>query len=512
MEQIQHPEQHEPATAATGPAEGYRASPNGKANAAQSRRLVIPTPSLVVLVGPAGSGKSTFARTHFRPTEVLSSDFFRALLTDSEADQSASHEAFALLHQVADARLRRGKLTVIDATNTTAESRAPLLALAQAHHLPAVAIIFDLPLRTCLAWDAARPERHVGAEVITRQYQQLQRNRGQLLREPFVLREWIRSPEELARCIVIRRPLDCDRRDLHGPFDIIGDVHGCLPELLTLLDRLGYRVEQTTARDGQPRFRVRHPQGRKLVFVGDLTDRGPDNPNVLRLVMDAVEERRALMVMGNHDRKLQRYLTGQDVLIAHGFEITVAQLATEPPAFRERVRRFLAKLPNHLVLDGGRLVVAHAGLPAEYHGRSSPVVRRIALFGVTTGERDAQGLPIRVNWALDYRGRAIVVYGHTPVVTPVWVNQTIDIDTGCVFGNALTALRYPEREIVSIPAQRAYATPPRPLLQPEDLLKPILLPSADEELSDEDAANLNEREQPALPAPAVQQQPAESPQ
>jgi len=165
------------------------------------------------------------------------------------------------------------------------------------------------------------------------------------------------------------------------------------------------------------------------------------------------------------------------VQIAHGFEVTVEQLEGESPEFKQRVRNFLRRLPHHLVLDGGRLVVAHAGLPEEYQGRDSPAVRRIALFGVTSGEVDERGLPIRVNWAREYRGRAYVVYGHTPVTDAVWINRTLNIDTGCVFGNRLTALRYPEMEVVSVQAHHVYAVPPRRLLEPRELAEhQFLLP------------------------------------
>ncbi len=441
------------------------------------RRIVVPALSLVLLVGPSGAGKSTFARMHFRPTEILSSDAFRAMIADDEGDQTATREAFQLLHQVAEARLRRGRLTVVDATNTRREARLPLLELARRYHVPCVAIVFDYPREVYLRHDRQRAGRHVGPDVIERQLRQLEENRSLLLEEPFQRRYWIRSPEEAATAIVVRRPLPCDRRWWHGPFDIVGDIHGCFDELVELLERLGYRVSERHLSNGERQYQLSHPEGRRVVFVGDLVDRGPKIVPVLRLVMAACGRGRAAAVMGNHDRKLLRYLEGHSVRIAHGFETTVEQLEGESAEFKARVRNFLQRLPHHLVLDEGRLVVAHAGLPEEYQGRDSPVVRRIALFGVTTGEVDERGLPIRLNWARDYRGRAIVVYGHTPVTEAVWVNRTIDIDTGPVFGNRLTALRYPELEIVSVPAHYAYAVPPRRLLTPDELLEqPLLLP------------------------------------
>lgn len=458
----------------------------------RQRRLVVPELALVLLIGPSGSGKTTFARRHFRPTEVLSSDFFRALVSDDEADQTASRDAFEVLHLVAEKRLRRGRLTVIDATNTTAEARARLLALAEQNHVPAVALVFDLPLEVYLQRDAMRPGRRVGEPVISRQFRQLAANRGRILREPFAHRYWLRSVEEIEHAVVVRRPLCSDKRSWHGPFDIVGDVHGCFTELCDLLQTLGYRVERVGSPSGEVGFRVAHPAGRRLVFIGDLVDRGPDSVSVLRLAMDAVRRAKALCVLGNHDRKLMRYLEGQEVKVAHGFERTLEQIEGETETFRRRVLSFLRRWSSHYVLDEGRLVVAHAGLPEEFHGRCSPTVRRIALFGVTTGRRDEQGLPERINWALSYRGRALVVYGHTPVQEAVWVNRTINIDTGCVFGHKLTALRYPELELVSVPARAAYYPAPRALLTPEDLQRPLLLPAADEMTPEEVAVAAGE--------------------
>src|SRR5262249_49123112 len=119
----------------------------------------------------------------------------------------------------------------------------------------------------------------------------------------------------------------------------------------------------------------------------------------------------------------------------------------------------------HYVLDDAKLVVAHAGLKAELQGRGSGAVREFCLYGETTGETDEFGLPVRYNWAADYRGRAMVVYGHTPVPAAEWVNRTICVDTGCVYGGALTALRYPEKELVSVEAARVYYESAKPNLE-----------------------------------------------
>ncbi|HVG00173.1 MAG TPA: polynucleotide kinase-phosphatase, partial [Chloroflexia bacterium] len=198
-----------------------------------------------------------------------------------------------------------------------------------------------------------------------------------------------------------------------------------------------------------------------------LVDRGPDTPGVLRLVLGMVEGGAALCVPGNHDVKLMRALRGKQVQVAHGLAQSLAQLAEEPEEFRQKVADFIDKLVGHYVLDDGRLVVAHAGLREEMQGRASGAVREFALYGETTGETDEFGLPVRYNWAAEYRGRAMVVYGHTPVPDPEWLNNTINIDTGCVMGGKLTALRYPERELVSVPARHTYYQSPRPFLAEE---------------------------------------------
>jgi protein phosphatase len=417
--------------------------------------LKIPKLSLVVLVGVSGSGKSTFAARHFRPTEVLSSDAFRGLVGDDENDQSVTAAAFEALHAVAAQRLKLGRLTVIDATNVQLDARRPLLALAREHHVLPVAIVLDVPEQVCVQRNEARPDRTFGAGVVRRQRSALARSAGRLEREGFRRVFRLCEVAEIDGAEVVREPAWSDLSDRTGPFDIVGDVHGCLDELTALLEKLGYRPGE----DGVPR----HPAGRTAVFLGDLVDRGPGTPGVLRTVMGMAAAGAAICVPGNHEAKLLRAMRGRDVRVSHGLAESLAQLVGEPEEFRSQVVAFLDGLVSHHVLDSGRLVVAHAGLREEMHGRASAAVRAFALYGETTGETDEFGLPVRYPWAQDYRGRALVVYGHTPVPEAVWVNNTICLDTGCVFGGRLTALRYPERELVSVPARRVYYEPVRPL-------------------------------------------------
>jgi protein phosphatase len=421
--------------------------------------LAIPELSLVALVGVSGSGKSTFASRNFGRYEVVSSDFCRGLVSDDENDQAATKDAFDVLNYIAGKRLAAGRLTVVDATNVQPDARRSLVALARAHDVLPVVIVLDIPTEICMKRNAARPERSFGADVVRRQHDQLRRGLRNLQREGFRTVHVLRSVDEVESAGIERQKLLTDYRDRSGPFDVIGDVHGCRAELETLLERLGYQV----VRDAAERpVDAAHPDGRTAVFVGDLVDRGPDSPGVLRLVMGMVSHGHALAVPGNHEHKLVRALDGKRVQVSHGLEQTLAQLAAEPPEFTAQVREFCSGLVSHLVLDAGRLVVAHAGLKEAYHGRASGRVRSFALYGDTTGETDEYGLPVRYPWANDYRGQAMVLYGHTPVPALEWVNNTLCLDTGCVFGGRLTALRYPEQEIVSVDAERVWYQPARP--------------------------------------------------
>ncbi|KRB36597.1 polynucleotide kinase-phosphatase [Microbacterium sp. Root180] len=423
--------------------------------------LDIPALSLVVLIGASGSGKSTFAREHFGAYETLSSDVFRGLVANDEADQSATSAAFDALQYVAAKRLDAGLLTVIDATSVQPDARRRLIDLAKAHDVLPVAIVFDLPESVGIARNAERTDRDIPVGVVKRQSDQLRRSMRHLTKEGFRKVHVLRSPEDVASATITRTRLLNDRSDERGPFDAIGDVHGCRSELETLLTRLGYEIERDA--HGRP-VDARHPEGRRVIFLGDLVDRGPDVVGVLRLAMGMVGSGNALAVPGNHEAKLVRALRGAQVSVSHGLEETLAQLAGESEEFREQVAAFCYDLVSHLVLDDGRLVVAHAGLKEQYHGRASGRVRAFALYGETTGETDEFGLPVRYPWAQDYRGKAVVLYGHTPVPTVEWVNNTACLDTGCVFGGALSAMRYPEREIVSVPAEQVWYEPIRPLV------------------------------------------------
>ncbi|MFQ4144270.1 polynucleotide kinase-phosphatase [Chlorogloeopsis sp. ULAP02] len=483
-------------------------------------KLTIPELSLVVLIGASGAGKSTFARKHFQSFEVLSSDFCRGLISNDENNQSVSKDAFEVLRYITTKRLPAGKLTVVDATNVHPDDRKEFVHLARQYHFFPVAIAFDLPEELCHQRNQQRPDRQFGSHVVRRHTQFLRRSLRNLEREGFRYVYILKSPEEIDAVEIERQPLWNNRKYEHGPFDIIGDIHGCCNELEELLGQLGYikdggqgdavfddakrypeggfswstrkddahRHEDKETKRQPDKFPTsprphlpasippslwndaptyQHPQGRKAIFLGDLVDRGPRILDTVKLVRNMVAAGTAFCVPGNHEHKLLRKLRGKNVKVNHGLEQTLAEIAALPEEVREQfskqLKEFLDSLVSHYVLDNGQLVVAHAGMKQEYQGRGSAQVREFALYGETTGEIDEFGLPIRYNWAAEYRGEAMVVYGHTPVPDAEWLNNTIDIDTGCVFGGKLTALRYPEKELVSVPAAQVYCQPVKPV-------------------------------------------------
>lgn len=427
-------------------------------------QIKVPELSLVVMIGVSGSGKSSFAKKHFKRTEILSSDECRALVSDDENNQSISKDAFDVLYYIASKRLKNGLLTVIDATNVQKESRKGLIELAKSYHCLPVAIVLDLPEKICDERNKERSDRNFGRHVINHQHQQLKKSVRGLKDEGFRQIYILKSQEEVDAVLGIsREKLYNDKKDETGPFDIIGDIHGCYEELHELLKKLGYTINIVEENELNFGFEIKAPVNRKAIFVGDLVDRGPDSPRVLKLVMSMVNAGTAHCVPGNHDLKLQKYLKGKQVQLKHGLDLTVKQLEPETTQFKNTLEQFLYGLISHYVFDNGKLVVAHAGVKEEMQGRGSAAVRQFCTYGETTGEIDEFGLPVRLNWAKEYRGKAKVVYGHTPVPEAEWLNKTIDIDTGCVFGGKLTALRYPEEELVSVKAKMVYCEPSRPI-------------------------------------------------
>lgn len=234
--------------------------------------LQIPDLCLVVLVGASGSGKSTFAAQHFGPYETISSDFCRGLVGDDPNDQSVTSEAFEVLRYIAGKRLALGKLTVVDATNVQAADRATLVQLARDHDVLPVAIVLDVPESVAQSRNEARADRDFGPHVVRRHRQLLRRSLRGLGREGFRTVHVLDGVEAIQTASITRVPLFNDKRELTGPFDIIGDVHGCRSELESLLTELGWELIRDEA--GRAVDAV-HAEGRTALFVGDLVDRGP---------------------------------------------------------------------------------------------------------------------------------------------------------------------------------------------------------------------------------------------
>lgn len=421
-------------------------------------RIEIPDFCLVLLVGASGSGKSHLAHTLFSEDEVLSADHFRKLVSGDEMDQRSTEDAFECLYHIAQKRLDRRKLTVIDATNLHNWARNKALKFAQDNNCFCIALALNIPESECQRNNAARIDKRFAPRIIKHQCAEFTHSLKNLKKENFRQVHILNSRKEINELEISRVPLWTDKSSLHGPFDIIGDVHGCYDELCKLLRSLSYQVQED-------QHMAIPPQGRKAIFLGDLCDRGPASVPVLRMVMNMCAADHALCVPGNHDDKLARYLAGKKVQIANGLECSVAELEKEDKSFRKRVGEFLHSLVSHFVLDDGRLVVCHAGLPAKMQGRSSKAVREFCLYGNPTGNIDEYGLPERYDWTQDYDGIALVAYGHSPDLDTKVVNKTICLDGGCAFGGKLAALRYPEMEILSQPAMREYFHPKKPLVK-----------------------------------------------
>lgn len=410
--------------------------------------ISLPRTTLLVLCGVPGCGKSTFASRFFMDSAIVSSDHCRVVVSDSETNMAASGEAFRLFRHIIERRLSLGRFTVADSTALTKRARRELLNIGRKYSFNITLLVFDLPEKVCLARNAGR-ERRVIKSVIAGMHKELRHALSSVRDEGFDEVHVISEHDIIDSSFVIN--INSHEVTLPGPFDIIGDVHGCCGELEMLLQKLGYRK----------RFNYYiHPAGRKAVFLGDITDRGPRSLDSFWLVKHMVDAGSAFYIRGNHCRKLSRYLEGRNIKIANGLEKTVAEInglpEDEREYFREEFCNLYREAPPYLILDRGKLVVSHGGIKEEMIGEVTERVRNFCFFGDVTGEVTEEGLPVRRDWARDYRGEALIVYAHNPVPEAVFVNNTIDIDQGCAMGGILTALRYPELEIVQVPAFAVY--------------------------------------------------------
>lgn len=242
--------------------------------------------------------------------------------------------------------------------------------------------------------------------------------------------------------------------------DIVGDVHACYGEFLELLQRLGYE----RCHDGT----YRHPAGRKLLSLGDITSRGPDSIRMLQFFVRHVAAGLAEMVDSNHGWKIARWLDGRPVMLGHGDEKVAVEFqkfeqengTRRANQLKDQSRRLLFTSPSHMMIhyrDQLAAVAVHAGIRDDYIGKETPSIQSFCRYGDVAGTA-ADGRPIRRDWAAERnRTEPLIVWGHDPRPQPERKNGTLNIDQGCVFGGLLTAYRFPEDEIVSVPARENYS-------------------------------------------------------
>lgn len=415
--------------------------------------IVLPEIAIVLLLGPSGSGKTTFAKKHFPDREVLHLEEMFTLFAAERSDNDLSADALDTLHFLLEKRLKQGLLTVVDGDFNTQKSRMLIRGIARKYPSDLIGIWLDLP-ESVLAQRQVASEGSGAAMAMARlQTASLEAHIESFLPEGFHSVHRLQSVAAVEAVAFQRTQFSCNQRELQGPFDIIGDVHGCLNELESLLEKLGYQPVPDT-KDGSY---FSHPEGRTAVFLGDLISRGPHSSQVVAGVMEMVAHGSALCVQGNHEASYLQHLAGEEIDSGHGMQAAIEQMAGSPLSFQELAHTFMAELPPHLVLDQGRLVVAHAGLKARMHGRQSADITGFARLGETTGPTNELGREIHPTWAEEYDSQTLVVHGHVPVPEPTWTNKVLNLDTGCVFGGKLSAFRYPERELVTVAAAQEYA-------------------------------------------------------
>ncbi|MBU5353501.1 polynucleotide kinase-phosphatase [Paenibacillus barcinonensis] len=441
------------------------------------REIHLPYAGIVVLVGPSNSGKSTMlerlvAEEVIRSTEIVSSDQFRMLVGDdeyiewkhrarSEADviyaeyQQVSAKAFEAMEAIIATRCRLNKLTWVDATHLYPEDRERLIQLARKAHVPVIAVVLDVPEQELLERDDQRKHPR-GRQRVKQQVQQFRRTLRSIRDEGFDASYILKHPYPVS-FVRTANPLMID---MGTGIDIIGDIHGCYEEMMELIHRLGYVDEQG---DGM----LRHPEGRKLVSVGDVSSRGPESLKCLLFWQQHCAAGLAYMVDSNHGWKIARYLDGRDVTLSHGDERVEAELlqleqvqgSAAAKQVRESLKHFLLEAPSHLVFtrNGVRqVVVAHAGIRDHFIGKQSRRIQDYCRYGDVEGT-DEKGRPVRKDWYVDHNSGECIVWGHDPRPYPMIVNDTVNIDQGVVFGGMLTAWRMPERESVSVTAKQDYA-------------------------------------------------------
>jgi len=409
--------------------------------------IILPEIALVVVLGPSKSGKTTFTRKHFAPSEVFHLDEIHEHYAPERKGSDTEADDLDTFHFLLEKRLKQGLLTVIDGSFITQSSRKKMREIARRYSTQLIGIWMDLP-------ESELVSRHTQGDSMAKarlEMARLQAHADKFQLEGFKQVYRLDTQADIDAVDFVRTQFSCNQRALSGPFDVIGDVHGCLVELESMLAQLGY-----VQAEGAPTYR--HPDGRTAIFVGDLISRGPSSLATLAIVRAMVAHGSALSVKGNHETDLLSAMQGQEINLHNGLQPTLDQVAQLPAEEQEQILAFIDQLPFHLLLDEGKLAVAHGGIKANMQGRESADIESFNLYAESGGPSNHWGMEIKPTWALEYEGNATVVHGHLPVKTATWTKQVLNLDTGCVYGGHLSAFRYPEREIVTVKADQEYAT------------------------------------------------------
>lgn len=395
--------------------------------------------ALIIFMGLDQEAMKDYANLHFPGISFIDTTLCKDLLSNLDSkNEIEDAQIFNFLIEWVDHRTALETATIVGGNWLDIHQRKNLLAIAAKNHVEIGLLIFTDKMK----------QPKFSTSLIKRFYAAIQNLKQEGFKKIWVLNHI----SQLQTPMFQFSALPVNFKDFQGPFDVIGDVHGCFKELQALILQLDYQIQFEKGH-----WSISHPQNRKLVFVGDLADRGPDSVDVLAFVMDIKAQSMALVTKGNHDDKLFRYLKGNKIAPRHGLETTIAELEKKDKSFLQLLYNFIKNLPSHLVLDQGKLVVTHAAILPKYIGKQDSFIEQYCLYGPTNGQLDENGLPERLRWQDDYNGKAWVVYGHTPVLAPYWLGKTLNIDTGAVYGNGLTAFRYPELTTVFQPSYKAYA-------------------------------------------------------